>query len=902
MIKTSKGEDVLPYEKIEYLREHGGGLKIIAQRGCQEKFLSTTADITIFGGSRGGPLRVDTQVITPFGYRRMGNLKTGDIISATDGGMQKVLYRKDFGKLPCYKLTFIDGSSIIASYDHLWNIRRTCYISKKRKLNDLDLQDDWRVWTTENIVEFVNNKNNGKLKNGHIIIPLCKPVKFTLGVGRGHKPKIDPYLLGVIIGDGCITENIVKNNNVLFTTVDKEIFEAFVKAGYSPHQRSKNKEIDYIFKSKEFVDELRYMGLAGCNSENKFVPRLLKFGNIEERTAILQGLMDTDGTVDKRGNCSYCTISKQLAEDVKFLVDSLGGLATITKHQGAYKKNGVKVMCKDCYELYIKFQETSNLFRLERKKQYAKQYNGGISECARRIVKAEYVGEHECCCIAVDNKNSLFMVEDFIVTHNSKSFSLLMEGLKDIKNPFFNAVILRNEKNDLLDLIFTSYRLYSQFGQYNKSINDMTWNFTNGGSLKFSHYSDSYEDFRKRFQGKQYSFIGIDEITHISYEKFKYLITCNRNAYNIRNRFYGTCNPDPDSWVRKFIDWWIGENGQPIEERDGEIRYCFMDGDSPDTIYWGNTPEEVYNQCKAIIDPLWKTEYENFGFNKLTMFVKSVTFIKGKLEENIALIKSDPNYLANLAQQDEEQRARDLEGNWNFKAAGDDILKIEDMEKFFSNTAQYGDGRRRASCDIAYDGGDNLVLWLWIGNHIEDVFVSRADSKRTEELVSFKLRDWGVFEKDFVFDLNGPGQDFKGKFPDAVRFNNMAAPIPTCKAEEKSIRYIYSSLKSQCADMLVKKILGGEISINPYLLKRRFSGNGYSDTPLTNILLKERKAIRDAQTDKGFSLIKKETMKKYVGHSPDFIEAMIYRMRFDIGTHKTHAKIPFRYINPQHRY
>ena len=186
----------------------------------------------------------------------------------------------------------------------------------------------------------------------------------------------------------------------------------------------------------------------------------------------------------------------------------------------------------------------------------------------------------------------------------SKTFSLLMEGLKDIKKQYFNATLLRNEKDDLLDMINTSYSLYTPFGQYNKSINDMTWYFDYGGKLKFSYYSDSFEDFKKRFQGKQFSYIGIDEITHIAYNKFKYLITCNRNAYNIRNRFYGTCNPDPDSWVRVFIDWWIGEDGFPIDERDGVIRYCFMEGDSPTYIYWGDTPEEVYNQCKETIDKL----------------------------------------------------------------------------------------------------------------------------------------------------------------------------------------------------------------------------------------------------------------------------------------------------------
>lgn len=471
-----------------------------------------------------------------------------------------------------------------------------------------------------------------------------------------------------------------------------------------------------------------------------------------------------------------------------------------------------------------------------------------------------------------------------------KSWALLMEVLKDIQNKNNNSIILRNEKEDLSGVIEKSYKLFSQFGKYNKSQNDMTWNFDCGGKLKFSYFADSFKDFQIRFQGKEYNYIGIDEITHISYEKFKYLITDNRNAYGIRNRFYGTCNPDPDSWVRKYIDWWIGENGLPIEERDGIIRYCFMDGDEINNVYWGDTPEEVYRQCKSLIDSLWKDEYEKYGFNKLTMFVKSATFIKGKLEENVALITSDPNYVANLAQQGEEQRARDLEGNWNFKASGDDILKIEHMERFFKNPSQYGDGKRRVSCDIAYEGGDNLVLWFWIGNHIEDVYVSRDNSKRTEECVAYKLREWGALEKDFVFDLNGPGQDFKGKFPDAVKFNNMAAPIPTTKADEQSIKYIYSSLKSQCADILVKKIKNDEISINPDLLSRKFSGNGYSDMTLYNILMKERKAIRDADTDKGFSLIKKEVMKKYVGHSPDFIEAMIYRQIFDIRKQHTKPK------------
>lgn len=470
-----------------------------------------------------------------------------------------------------------------------------------------------------------------------------------------------------------------------------------------------------------------------------------------------------------------------------------------------------------------------------------------------------------------------------------KTFSLLMEALKDVKNQYFNSIILRNEKDDLLDIVNTSYQLYSQFGQYNKSITDMTWYFHKGGKLKFSYYSDSFEDFKKRFQGKQFAFIGIDEITHCAYNKFKYLITCNRNAHGIRNRFYGTCNPDPDSWVRTFIDWWIGEDGLPIEERDGVIRYCFMEGDTPTSIYWGNTPEEVYEQCKKTIDDLWKPEYEELGFDKVSMFVKSVTFIRGKLEENIKLIASDPNYVANLAQQDEEQRMRDLEGNWNFKNAGDDIIKMRDMERFFAAPYNYDDNKRRASCDIAFTGGDSLVMWLWVGWHIEDIFVIRMDAKTVISAVKYKLQEWGVLEEDFTYDLNGLGQTFRpnningeGYFPKAIPFNNLEAPFAINKSEEASIKYMYANLKSQCAYLFARKLTQGEMSINENILDLKFNGDGFDKMPLSQILMKERKCIRQNEetSDKGFALIPKKQMKKYVGHSPDYFESLIMRMIF----------------------
>lgn len=473
-----------------------------------------------------------------------------------------------------------------------------------------------------------------------------------------------------------------------------------------------------------------------------------------------------------------------------------------------------------------------------------------------------------------------------------KSWTLLMEALKDIQSPDFHAVILRNEKNDLQSLISDAYKLYSQFGTYNKSQNDMTWNFNNGGWLKFSYYAGSIQDFKTRIQGQQYALIGIDEGTQCSFDKFKYILTTNRNSAHLRNRFWITCNPDPESWVRKFIDWWVDSEGYIDPAKDGVIRYCYMRGDTPDDIVWGDTRHEVYLKCKETIDSLWDEKYEAMGFTPEDLYVKSATFVRADVSENVKLMTTDPSYIANLAQQGDEQVMRDLKANWNWKAAGDDMVKVADLEAVFSNAEQLGDGIDRASADIAFTGGDNFVMWHWRGMHCVDLVVCRLDARTLVSVVQAKLREWGVQECNFTYDMQGIGQYFKGFFPEAVPFNNQAAPIAATRSEEDGIRKIYRDLKSQCAFAFYEAVKQRRISIDGRLLERKFSGNGFKNLTLRQILIQERHMMRrnEESDDAAFQLIRKRVAKKYVGHSPDFFESWFYVMIFTL-VKKKHKKV-----------
>lgn len=379
-------------------------------------------------------------------------------------------------------------------------------------------------------------------------------------------------------------------------------------------------------------------------------------------------------------------------------------------------------------------------------------------------------------------------------------------------------------------------------------------------------------DFDTKYRGQQFAYIGIDELPQMPFEMFKFLMTSNRNTVGVHSRILGTCNPDPLSWLRKFVDWWIGPDGFVIPERDGAVRYCYMPDDSVDNILWGNTPEEVYEQCKDIIDDAWDPQLEQYGYDKVSFSVKSVTFIKAGLYDNKALLKSDPAYIANLLNQPAEIRAREFDGNWNVIRTGNDLIQPDHMDRCFHNAMCLGDNVRRASCDAASDGGDNCVLWFKIGKHIQDVYVCKLNIYVTVDLIKAKLKEWGVLEENFVFDEQGVGNILKGAFPNAVGFNNQAKP------DDDSDKLHYDCQKSQMAYLFAQHTQQGEWSIEPTLLDREFK-IGRNTMKLYHILQSERKAIRQDMTkvDKGWCLIPKEQMKhkSIVGHSPDFIESLM---------------------------
>lgn len=886
--------DILTYDEACAIRDsiiymEDGKMKvrediIMPQEGFQEEVLSSPADIRIIGGNRGGGkcLNINELVCTPFGFRRIGDLKKGDIITGLDGGMQKVLYNSYNGVKKLYKVTFVDGSSVTCSADHLWNVKRSNYRSKKRCLYELPLESDFRTWTTEMMIEHML-KQVGKKQPQHLSVPLCEPVKFTVGRVK-YRPKFDPYVIGALLGDGCITENMLNNYRVDFESMDNEIIEIFTESGvdmscFSFKKNSKSNS--YRIYDRELRSELTILGIGGKSSINKFIPSYYKTASVDERWSIIQGLMDTDGTIQSDGKCSFTTISEQLAIDVKYMINSLGGIATITKSPAGYKdKYGNYVKCNDSYDVYIRVKDNSNLFRLKRKKDRVKQYNGGISLLCRRIISIEECGEGEVCCIAVSNPDSLYLTNDFIVTHNS--IALILDCLYDIENPRFSARIFRREKDDLKRGLWKDTDTF--FGDFGDKItSDLLWRFNETAEVKFEHIADENKA-DQRFRGGGVPYFAFDEINQFSEETFWTVLTSNRNAHGIKNRINGTTNPDIDSWIYKLIKWWINDDGTINDDRDRKIRYFYKYGKTIDEIIWGNTKEDVYRKAKVYIDKYYSEQHSDL-VSKYDL-IKSLQFIKGDVYKNKLLLVKDPSYIGNIANNGEEAVTRELLGVWRKFEDEEELITAKMMSEIFDNIQQTdGRGGRWLTVDVAMEGGDKFIIWVWDDWHIIDlIMLQNVTGYDVLDQIVKIARRYKIPNNRIIYDAIGMGAFLGSKYknrgfiPNSIAFTSSGSP------KNKDAFY---DLNAEITNDFIIKLQDKEISIAEDVLNRVItikdpSGKITSQKTVAEHLQLERKAVRwlkEGGMVKGrYRLIPKKEMRKIIGGSPDFIDAMKMRI------------------------
>jgi hypothetical protein len=681
-------------------------------------------DFVLYGGAAGGGKmeKITNKVLTPFGYKMIGELKPGDlVINPRNGGACKVIMAHPIQEVETWLVTFDDGSQVECCKDHLWAYRcsgkRNKNFDRQRRMGEVD---DWlggfKVGTTEEIKKYVDRAKEQQKRGTRpnwVNIPVARATEFTVTCKypEGRWP-VDPYLLGVLIGDGCLC-----GGTISFTTVDEEIVDNIKKIvepeGYvSPCSDGK----DYVIHLDGLRRKLKRLRVDGCRSWEKFIPEAYKIAPLSIRIPLMAGLLDTDGYVDSRGEISYCTTSKQLADDVAWLARSLGAYAKITTKTPTYTLHGEKKKGRLAYNVWIKPHDPKMFFRLTRKFDRAIERQ---TQPLKQIVSIENLGfKQKMRCITVDTTDGLYITgEEFTVTHNS--FAILVDALQYANNYKGSKQLILRETFPELErsLIMVSQQLYpNEIAQYDAS--NHKWYFYNGSIIEFG-FLENDTDVQK-YQSAEYDRILIDEGSHMSEYRIRYMRSRIRGANDYPKQMKICTNPGGPGhrFLKKTFE--IGVKA-PYE-----VRFYYIGTDE-------NGKKMYESRC----------------------------FIPATVYDNRALLDKDPNYIKNLMQLPEKEREQLLNGNWDVDDDAafpefDREIHVFNMVKAFPNGIPKH-WRRWISVDNGYA---DPYCWLWHavdeqGNvYTYREFTRTRDDKKTQFTYSEQARR--VVEKNMYTEvING---------------------------------------------------------------------------------------------------------------------------------------------------
>lgn len=456
------------------------------QAGSQEATLRCPIFETLLAGNRGGGKALSNKdlCLTDSGWKQVGEITYEDKLVAIDGTYTRIegIYPHTGRQL--YRLTFCDGAEVVTDAYHLWEVRNA-KTGKKRGM---------QIRTTKQLLE----------SKGNWSVPvISKPVPGKKWTGP------DPYILGLLLGDGTLT-----GYRTMVYSADPETIEYLRADGWSVGQyKASSPKLHMMSTSDE-----RYRDVLGrMSKEDKHIPEELLLADSETRLAVLQGLMDADGSCDNEGRLTACTISEKLANGYVYLVRSLGGLAQ--KHWSAPRRLISKIKnlsgvvsewSRPIWRINISHRNVLMPFRLRRKSEkmlITRRYQ------YRAIKSIEPCGMGDATCFKVAHPRKLFVVNGFVVTHNTDT--LLMDYAQFVGKGFgeeWKGILFRRTFPELDDIIAKSLKWFKKIwpkADYNKQAK--TWVFPGGETLKFRHIARPQEYWS--YHGSSYPWIGFEELT-----------------------------------------------------------------------------------------------------------------------------------------------------------------------------------------------------------------------------------------------------------------------------------------------------------------------------------------------------------------------------------------------------
>lgn len=462
---------------------------------------------------------------------------------------------------------------------------------------------------------------------------------------------------------------------------------------------------------------------------------------------------------------------------------------------------------------------------------------------------------------------------------SGKSAAAVMMVAEPALDPRFRAVFLRNNLGDLRSgggILDEFKNIYGDFVNVVES-GEPHVDFPSGARIDVTHIADqSKEKVLQRFKGRQYDLIYFDEGTGFTWECFRTIYSRNRGMASWTGKVRITTNPKRTHWLRDFLDWWIGADGFIIPDRNGVVRYFYINGEGVKDVVWGDTKEEVYSKCKIQIDRILAKLNGRSGSSTYKDMIKSCTFYEGKTSENKAILEKNAGYVGSIAAMGSREAQANLEGNWNVDTDEDldaPIPSVEANQVFMSDPQRNGD--RWVTCDLADTGTDNFLALAWDGFHIFDILILNQSTPRMNaERLEMFASSHNISNSHIIYDAIR-GTYINDYIPDAIPFISYHASVGMYA------RMCYN-LKSECYMRLVEVIKRNNLSMDESVSQRIYDHlNLKEEITVQNEFLEECAVVRFKDMPSGKkALISKKEMNAKLGksRSMDLLDPCAMRM------------------------